>query len=251
MAVQLRDAVVERFPEVKVFLKPIDPHAPRNRSRTGAFEVQMCFHSRFTSKHHKVLLFSKLQRGDFPDTKDLLHQLSELQANPPTGGASSWDPFEPKTKVDFAFDPDSFANHSTNPFFDPDPEEEDEGHAPEYNEIMREEQMEMGRGQEQADMVRQTATILQHLSRSISPHATRDNCVCRNMSCHGRRQRRQHRCQSLRQVMMPRRKPPEIGDGALSLARRALGTILKSTQTRMGSVREAMTNLVCHSNASP
>ena len=70
MAVQLRDAVVERFPEVKVFLKPIDPHAPRNRSRTGAFEVQMCFHSRHTKNHHKVLLFSKLQRGDFPDTKD-------------------------------------------------------------------------------------------------------------------------------------------------------------------------------------
>ena len=106
MAVQLRDAVVERFPEVKVLLKPIDPHAPRNRSRTGAFEVQMCFHSRHTKNHHKVLLFSKLQRGDFPDTKDLLHQLSELQANPPAGGTSSWDPFEPKTKVDFAFDPE-------------------------------------------------------------------------------------------------------------------------------------------------
>ena len=99
MAVQLRDAVVEAFPEVKVFLKPIDPHAPRNRARTGAFEVQMCFHSRFTSNHHKVLLFSKLQRGEFPDTKDLLHQLSELQAKPPAGGTSSWDPFEPKTKV--------------------------------------------------------------------------------------------------------------------------------------------------------
>ena len=180
MAVQLRDAVVERFPEVKVFLKPIDPHAPRNRSRTGAFEVQMCFHSRFTSKHHKVLLFSKLQRGDFPDTKDLLHQLSELQANPPTGGTSSWDPFEPKTKVDFAFDPNSFADHSTNPFFDPDPEEEEERH-PEYDQIMREEQMEMGRGQEQSDMVRQKriplAAIVQHLPRSILPDATRDICL--------------------------------------------------------------------------
>jgi hypothetical protein len=133
-----------------VFLKPIDPHAPRNRARTGAFEVQMCFHSRHTASHHKVLLFSKLQRGEFPDTNDLLHQLSELQATPPAGGTSSWDPFEPKTKVDFAFDPDSFATHGTNPFFDPDPEEEATDD-PEYNEIMREEQAEMGRAEEQAE----------------------------------------------------------------------------------------------------
>ena len=166
MAVQLRDAVVERFPEVKVFLKPIDPHAPRNRSRTGAFEVQMCFHSRHTKNHHKVLLFSKLQRGDFPDTKDLLHQLSELQANPPAGGTSSWDPFEPKTKVDFAFDPDSFVTHGTDPFLEPDPEEEegDHGleHSPEYTEIMREEQMEMGRGQHQEEAVKATPLQCSH-----------------------------------------------------------------------------------------
>lgn len=120
MAVQLRDAVVESFSEVKVFLKPIDPHAPRNRARTGAFEVQMCFHSKHTRSLHKVLLFSKLQRGEFPDTPDLLHQLTELQINPPAGGTSSWDAFQPKTKVDFAFDPDSFAVHGTDPFNDPE-----------------------------------------------------------------------------------------------------------------------------------
>ena len=60
------------------------------------------------------------------------------------------DPFEPKTKVVFAFDPDSFATHGTNPFFDPDPEEEATDD-PEYNEIMREEQAEMGRAEEQAE----------------------------------------------------------------------------------------------------
>ena len=52
--------------------------------------------------------------------------------------------------MDFAFDPDSFANHGTNPFFDPYPEEEDEERDPEYNAIMREEQLD--RGHERAEM---------------------------------------------------------------------------------------------------
>ena len=38
----------------QVFLKPIDPHAPRNRKRTGAFEVQLCFHSRKTRQLEKL-----------------------------------------------------------------------------------------------------------------------------------------------------------------------------------------------------
>ena len=39
----------------QVFLKPIDPHAPRNRKRTGAFEVQLCFHSRETGQREKCV----------------------------------------------------------------------------------------------------------------------------------------------------------------------------------------------------
>ena len=39
----------------QVFLKPIDPHAPRNRKRTGAFEVQLCFHSRKTGQLEKCV----------------------------------------------------------------------------------------------------------------------------------------------------------------------------------------------------
>lgn len=224
MAVQLRDAVVERFPEVKVFLKPIDPHAPRNRSRTGAFEVQMCFHSRFTSNHHKVLLFSKLQRGDFPDTRDLLHQLSELQANPPAGGASSWDPFEPKTKVDFAFDPESFAMHGADPYLNPpDPEKEEAEeqedqhglvHNPEYNEILKEEQIEMGRG-EQLEPVR-TPAALPDYDLSIlcndPPTLTGEHAYAmlvslrRNTKCRKLRHRNQHHLRlRLRETMRSQR----------------------------------------------
>jgi hypothetical protein len=106
-AAQLRDALVERFPEVMVLPKPIDPHAPRNRGKSSAFEVQLCYRDCDDAQLRKVLLFSKLQRSVFPKTESLLDKVQELQNQ---GG---WATFTPK--VDFggetladAYDDDAY-----------------------------------------------------------------------------------------------------------------------------------------------
>jgi selT/selW/selH-like putative selenoprotein len=87
---QLRDALVDTFPEITVQPKPIDPHAPRNRELTGAFEVELCYRQSKGGGLVKVLLFSKLKRSAFPRVASLLEQLQKLQDE------GCWMPFTPK-----------------------------------------------------------------------------------------------------------------------------------------------------------
>eukprot|EP01048_Picozoa_sp_COSAG05_P006505 COSAG05_NODE_424_length_9929_cov_25.816378_2_plen_241_part_00 len=94
-AAQLRDALVDQFPEITVLPKPIDPHAPRNREKTGAFEVQLCYRQAAPKGGLvKVLLFSKLKRKAFPRLDSLLEQLQKLQDE------GCWKAFTPKVHFD-------------------------------------------------------------------------------------------------------------------------------------------------------
>ena len=94
-AAQLRDALVDQFPEITVLPKPIDPHAPRNREKTGAFEVQLCYRQPAPKGGLvKVLLFSKLKRAAFPRLDSLLDQLQKLQDE------GCWKAFSPKVHFD-------------------------------------------------------------------------------------------------------------------------------------------------------
>jgi hypothetical protein len=83
-AAQVREAVATAFPAIRVMPKPIDTHAPKNRTRIGCFELQLVWLNGESDRLARSLLFSKLKGGCFPHLPRLLAKLKELQAREPS-----------------------------------------------------------------------------------------------------------------------------------------------------------------------